>query len=296
MQGEPQTVYADVLFLLNFLLTWAMIRCTGILTGRKTSGWREAAGSLAGGAGAMLLLFSPGNVLLWLLRILTGGLIGWIAYGFGSWRRFFRLCLTLFLVSFLIVGAMAGLMALTLPADAATDAAMDAAIKGGIVYFRVSPVVLIVAGCGGCLTAYAVKQITEKRMPDRLIRTFTVRIFGREERLRMLVDTGNRLTSFGTPVAVLTREALSRLLPPEAAACLFDRSAAAALSPLWKVRLRLIPCRTAAGETMLSGFPGTVADESAAEYRCIFASGESLPIHLDDQERGIDGVIAPLIR
>ena len=187
---------------------------------------------------------------------------------------------------------MAGLMALTLPADAATDAA----IKGGIVYFRVSPVVLIVAGCGGCLTAYAVKQITEKRMPDRLIRTFTVRIFGREERLRMLVDTGNRLTSFGTPVAVLTREALSRLLPPEAAACLFDRSAAAALSPLWKVRLRLIPCRTAAGETMLSGFPGTVADESAAEYRCIFASGESLPIHLDDQERGIDGVIAPLIR
>ena len=58
MQGEPQTVYADVLFLLNFLLTWAMIRCTGILTGRKTSGWREAAGSLAGGAGAMLLLFS----------------------------------------------------------------------------------------------------------------------------------------------------------------------------------------------------------------------------------------------
>ena len=47
MQGEPQTVYADVLFLLNFLLTWAMIRCTGILTGRKTSGWREAAGSLA---------------------------------------------------------------------------------------------------------------------------------------------------------------------------------------------------------------------------------------------------------
>ena len=54
-----QTIYLDVLVALNLMLTWAMLRCTALLGHRHAGRGRIAAGSLAGGAAALVMLL-PG--------------------------------------------------------------------------------------------------------------------------------------------------------------------------------------------------------------------------------------------
>ena len=80
-----ETVYVDVLFMLNFLLTGAMLGCTALLTHRHLTRGRMTMGSLVGGIDALFLLLplteTVRTVCLWPVRILTA--VGIILCAFG---------------------------------------------------------------------------------------------------------------------------------------------------------------------------------------------------------------------
>ena len=106
----------DVLVALNLMLTWAMLRCTALLCHCHAGRGRIAAGSLAGGLAALVMLL-PGlsTVVLMVVRLAVAGGIVLLAFGRQPRRMFARLTLTFFLVSVLFAGGMVALVALAAP-------------------------------------------------------------------------------------------------------------------------------------------------------------------------------------
>lgn len=282
-----QTVYLDVLVALNLLLTWAMLRCTALLAHAHTSRLRTAAGSLAGGLAALVMLL-PGlsAVVLAAVRLGLAGGIVLITFGRQPRRAFLRLTLTFFLVSVLFAGAMVALVALASPPGMA--------VRNGAVYFHVSAVWLTAAAVTGCAAAKIFSWLFEKRMPVQLTEKFIVHSCGQEAELRLLIDTGNRLTSFGKPVAVVGLRAVSGVWPDDLVSCCTSLSVAASAGR-WKSKLRMVPCRTATGERLLTGVESVlVRQRDGAKFDCVLA--------LADEDFGtgagagvrVDGVVGPL--
>ena len=280
-----QTIYLDVLVALNLMLTWAMLRCTALLCHCHAGRGRIAAGSLAGGLAALVMLL-PGlsTVVLMVVRLAVAGGIVLLAFGRQPRRMFARLTLTFFLVSVLFAGGMVALAALAAPPGLA--------VKNGTVYFHVSAVWLTAAAVAGCAAAKLFSWLFEKRMPVQLTERFIVRSCGREAAIRLLIDTGNRLTCFGKPVAVVSIQAVAGMLPDDLLACCSSLSAAARPGR-WQGKLRMVPCRTAAGERLLTGIEAVlVRQRDGAAFDCVLALGEEA-FGLDAGER-VDGVVGPL--
>ena len=286
-----QTIYLDVLVALNLYITWAMLYCCGVLTHRRPGKLRMGLGALAGGLSALIMLLPdlPAAVLFPVRLALAGGIV-LIAYGWQGWQGFIRLTLVFFMVSLLFAGAMVGLFSLFTPAGMA--------VRNGTVYFHVSALTLIIATLLGCAVAKLLSCIMEKRMPENYTERFRVHLFGQETLLTLYIDTGNRLSSFGKPVAVVSTSALQCLLPAEVIACAGDVSLIPSLSGIWQGKLRLVPCRTAAGQRLFPAVPAALTRErDGAVFNCLLAMtvencfGES---DKNGDGKNIDGVIGPL--
>lgn len=125
------------------------------------------------------------------------------------------------------------------------------AVRNGSVYFHVSVLSLLIASTVGLGVSRAFSCLMEKRLPKQLTGQYTVRVMGREKTLTLFTDSGNHLSAFGYPVAVVSRERLAGLLPESFLACSGDISRIAALSPRIQRMIMLVPCRTAAGQSLL---------------------------------------------
>ena len=280
-----QTIYLDVLVALNLMLTWAMLRCTALLGHRHAGRGRIAAGSLAGGAAALVMLL-PGlsPAVLAAVRLAVAAGIVLITFGRQPGRSFVRLTLTFFLVSVLFAGGMIAVAALLAPPGMA--------VRNGVVYFHLSAVWLTAAAVAGCAAAKGFSWLFEKRMPEQLTERFIVRCCGREAAVRLLIDTGNRLTCFGRPVAVVGLQAVSGVWPDDLGNCCTSLSAAAKPGR-WRGKLRMVPCRTAAGERLLAGIEAVlVRQRDGAAFDCVLALGEEAFSPVAGER--VDGVVGPL--
>lgn len=283
-----QTIYLDVLVALNLYITWAMLYCCGVLTHRKAGKLRMGLGALAGGISSLIMLLPdlPAAVLFPIRLVLAGGIV-FIAFGWQGRGIFIRLTLVFFLVSLLFAGGMIGLYALFAPSGMA--------VRNGTVYFHVSALLLVLATLLGSAAAKLLSAVMEKRMPDAFMERFCVRAFGQETLLTLYIDTGNRLTSFGKPVAVVNTRSLGGLLPAEVTACAADVSLIPELPDGWKGKLRLVPCRTAAGQRLFPAVPADFKRErDGAVFNCLLAMTVENCFAENGTEKDVDGVIGPL--
>ena len=286
-----QTIYLDVLVALNLYITWAMLYCCSVLTHRKAGRPRIGLGALAGGLSALIMLLPDlGAAALFPIRLALAGGIILIAFGWQGLRGFVRLTLVFFMVSLLFAGGMVGLYALFSPPGMA--------VRNGAVYFHVSALTLVAATLLGCGAAKLLSAVLEKRMPAAFTERFRAAAFGQQTILTLYIDTGNRLTSFGSPVAVVSADALRKLLPAEVIACAGDVSLIPSLSEGWKGKLRLVPCRTAAGQRLFPAVPADLTRErDGAVFHCLLAMTVENCFGRDDENaegEKVDGVIGPL--
>ena len=103
------TVYVDLYFLLNFLLDILSIWLCGRLLGYRQKAFRLLAASLLGSCYSLFALHLAAPIFV-LLHLGFGLLMLLVALGFGSPRRFVRLCLLFYGVCFLLGGAVTASM------------------------------------------------------------------------------------------------------------------------------------------------------------------------------------------
>ena len=233
-------VYADILFVLNAYITYALLLVTELLCRTRAGRLRRALSALLGGLCAFVIFLPrlPKAVFL-LFRVLSAAVLVPVAFGKGSRKRFLLLFGAFFSVSFVFAGLMFALWYAVRP--------QSMLCFGSVVYFNISALTLVVltAVCYGVF--YVVQLLLRARPPQRSLFRLTVTLGGKSVCCSALLDSGNQLTEpfSGLPVIVGERRTMQQLI---GAADLASPETAA------KLRLRQIPCRTLTGESVLPGF------------------------------------------
>lgn len=193
-------VYAESLFLLNFIVDYFILVCSGKVSGAVLRRGRIALAAALGGVYSVLVLL-PGAAWLSspLMKLVSGLLMALAA--FGGETRFLRSFVVFLAVSAAFGGAVWAASMLT-----------HSGVSGRI-YVPVSLRVLIIS-FAVCWAAVSVVFRRAGKKAEREIAALTLTFRGRTVSLRALRDTGNALYDpiSGRAVAVCDRESLSPLL------------------------------------------------------------------------------------
>lgn len=206
-------VYADVLFLVNFIINAGLLSATALLAKCGQSKKRILLGAALGAVYAVCMFFPQLHLLYTILFKLVFG-AALIALVFHPHRvlDFLRISGIFYAVSFLLGGSVFGVMIFT-------DAGIltRAVVQNGILYFDLPAWVLFGTVSVCLLLLWIWKKTAPLRLRrQKLFRDVTVTLDGKNVLLHALVDTGNTLTDPLTlmPVMIAEVSALRDLLPP----------------------------------------------------------------------------------
>lgn len=225
-------VYADVLILVNFIVDYFLLRATSVLLKLNPPLIRIMSAS---GIGALtsLYIFAKNQTTFLEIAVRTAFciLITLVCFGFHTKRAFIRASAVLLLSTFSFGGCMTAVWYLFRP-NAMT-------IKNSVVYFDISPTVLLASSVVFYLAVMLIKKIFGKNLP--LSEGAKVKLFCGEITVKLngILDTGNGLRDIlGEREVIVIGEESYLLLTSENEA----------------KRIRLIPCKTVGGSLLLSAY------------------------------------------
>lgn len=242
-----QAIYGDLYFIVNFTMDTLSLYLTAKLLRLPCAGWRLAIGGAVGAFYSVLSLFLPdGNLLSAATALLIPCLLCLLTFGWQNVRAFLRELTAFWVLSILLGGAVTA-VCYAVGAWGKKQVSVGGTVQplmGDLPFWGLLFIAL--------LATALVTLLLKVRKPTARTAEITVE----EEasvRLNALVDSGNLLTEpiSGLPVIVVDRSQVSAILPDELR---FLASPSEQHPHSTSRRLRLIPCKTASGESMLYGF------------------------------------------
>ncbi len=237
MQG---VIYADMLFFVNALIGYFLLRGAALLAGRIAQDWRIFLGAAAAGASSLLLLLPPLPAwLMWGTKIGSAVLIVFISFPVSSVRGFLKCS---FWYVFLNI-ALSGVVF----AAVYYGGSKNIRTNNLAVYFNVSPVLLIVCITGVYLTVQLCTWAMGRPEGKKTV-AFTACLAQGKISGEALVDTGFSVRDpiTGTPAFLLSFPSVKAMLPEalhRQLAMYFDEG----VMETGGTPMRLIPTQTAAG-------------------------------------------------
>ncbi len=234
-----EVIYADVLFVLNVYVTYALLSLTGIICRKKRNPLKLLLSSFLAGMYSLIILI-PGlnEALTALTRIPVALFFCLLAFGFSSKKTCLRLWLTFLAISFAFAGIMLFLWFFFSP--------QGMYYNNGIVYFNIDTSTLVILTVICYLLLSLCQRYIKSRVPSDTV--YDCEVFLRDTSVwcHCFLDTGNSLTDpyTGFPVVIITKEISQKILPEIA----FDELKAG------DVPFRLIPCSGISGSKLLQSF------------------------------------------
>lgn len=237
-----------MLVFLNTLVDYFLLLASAKITGEKTVTIRTVLSSFVGGLCA-LYIFLPkqSTVAEFLYKSLVAFVLTFICFGYGNLKRFLKNTGVFFLVSCAYAGIMFAFWLIFKP--------YGMVINNSVVYFSISPVVLVVCSLGGYVVFSLLWRIF--RRSSHLAGRCKVTVFadGKSVNLNAIADTGNSLEDcFGKSEIIIADQ--------KEVKSLFGSTDIENV-PSLKSRYRLIPCNTVSGYGALKGFR---CDSATVEY------------------------------
>lgn len=237
-------VYVDILFFINAIIGYFLLRAAMRLSGEAAPDWRLFLGAAAAGLSSLLLLLPPLPVwLMWGAKLGSGVLIVFVGFPVHSVRSFLKCCFWYLLLNLTFSGVVF--------AAVYSGAAKNIRTNNLAVYFNVSPLLLIGCIAGMYLTVQLCVWAFGRSRPARTA-PFAVRFEEGGVQGTALVDTGLSVRDpiTGAPAFLLSFPAVRDMLPPgllHTLSLYFDDGVMEAGG----VPLRLIPTQTAVGTRAL---------------------------------------------
>ncbi len=232
-------VYADILLAVNLIVDFFLLKVSLKLLNIKPKGYRIICASIIGAAFS-LYIFLPKSPLLIELSVhfIMSGVMMLICVGYRSLKSFLRSVITLFIVTCIYGGAMIALWQLAKP--------KGMVINNSVVYFNISPVVLIGFTVLGYFLYLALSKIFSIASKNAKRCNITLYALGKSVGATAIIDTGNSLDDILSSSEIV----------------IADKSVAVALfgetditkDPLLATRFRTIPCDTVSGGSVLESF------------------------------------------
>jgi stage II sporulation protein GA (sporulation sigma-E factor processing peptidase) len=227
-----QTIYVDVLVAVNFFINYFLLLATSRFLAIPVRRGRLAAASALGAFFSLFILLPDVPAFLSLaVKLLMSVCIVLLAFRFHGIRSLVRETAAFYVMNFAFAGLMLALWYFLAP--------QGLVIRNSIVYFNISPVLLILLAAVCYLIIRLVNRITGRQMPKELFCRIVVSRAGVSCSCTARVDTGNSLREpfSNEPVAVVRKAAVERIIPPENS-----------------LNLRLVPFHTVSGSGVLQAF------------------------------------------
>lgn len=244
------TVYADMIFLLNFCVDLLLLWLTMAVRNQRTAIWRLAAAAFLGACYAVMMLLPVWPwVYTWGMKLVFSFLMVWVAFGYRGRTVFVRNWGVFYFVSFVVGGGMFAAHYVLQEQAHVLNGILITQSNG----MRPYPITwMFIAVAFPLVWWYS--RVTFRSLAERqTIHRFLVQvevILGKESVSGTgLIDTGNQLRDPLTrvPVMIVEQRLLMPLLPVEIQQAVDHPDVTEALSQLpleWVTRVKLIPFRS----------------------------------------------------
>ena len=253
-------IYADVLFIMNFFITFLLLETTAKISKREPKSLRLVIASTLGGAYSLIILAPDISAYISaLLKVLCAVLLILIAFGFKRLKSFCALLIIFLFSNFIFLGIIAGAQMLF-----ASD---KISIHNGEIYFDINARQLLVAALFAYTFSCLIIRVYNKKLSSGEIYSIVIENNSKRVCLFALTDTGNKLREpfSDSPVIVVKKELLEGM---------FDED-----------KLRLIPASSVNSKSYLKAFkPECVKIKTAKGYENI----ENVYIALSDDMNSKD--------
>lgn len=250
-------VYVDILIFLNIVITYLILLATEKISRVRSRVFRLIVSSLIGGFSSLYILLPQQNFLIeFIVKLVFGAVITLTAFKTSSAKVFFRTLLSFLFVSFLYAGSMFALWYVIKPENLL--------INNGVVYFSLSPIVLI-ASTTVCYLVLRLLQ-TVLKPSDKYARKEEI-VFSFDNKsvsCLCMVDTGCSVCdNFGNYRVAIVGRGVANELFGEA-----NVASAVSMTPNEEIasRFRVIPYKTLSDGGIM---PAIMADFALAERKKI---------------------------
>lgn len=241
-------VYADVLFIVNAVITFLILITTADLTKIESVKSRYVSGALAGGILSFIILAPEMHtVIVVIVRLIISILIILITFSFKNLIQFFKCVSGFFIISFFYGGIVYFF------ADCISFP--DVYYNNGYGYFDFSAVSLIVITSSVFLCIRIINKKKLHKSKNDEIYNVEVRDNGRYICTRALYDTGNSIRDVynGRPVVIISFTCIKDLVDKSIYMEIYDFFYKKDMEKLPK-GIRLIPVKTLSSDKLLPAF------------------------------------------
>ncbi len=221
-------VYVDILIVLNTLVNYFILLAIRKTTRSYTRRFRIALGAFIGGFSSLLLFLEYLNIIMTLLKILSGVLMIAVTFGIKPFKQFIKRLFFLFAITFLFGGVTYAIYILF-----GKDILL---YSNGIIYFDVDMTFLVICSVVSyCIITIIIKYMDKKASKNKEYYV-TVENNGKSVSCIALMDTGNSLREpfSDYPVIMADKSVFNQLYTEET--------------------IRLIPISTVNGESIIKAF------------------------------------------
>lgn len=221
-------VYVDILVILNTLVNYFILLAIRKITRSYTKRWRIALGAFVGGISSLLLFLEYLNVVMTVLKVLSGVLMVVVTFGIKPLKQFVKRLFFLFAITFLFGGVTYAIYIF-----------FDKDImlySNGIIYFDVDMTFLVVCSVISYCVITIITKYTDKKASKNKEYYVTIENNGKSVSCIALMDTGNNLREpfSNYPVIMADKSVFNQLYTDDT--------------------IRLIPISTVNGESLIKSF------------------------------------------
>ena len=232
-------VYVDVLLVVNLIVDFFLLKITFKLLRVNPKTIRILISDLLGAVSSLYIFFPESTAFIDItVQLIISSLMMLSALGFKTLKYFLRAVGVFFAVTCVYGGIMTALWQVLKP--------KGMIINNSVVYFNISPLVLIVSTVSGYFLYLFLNKILA--LPSKTAKkcSLTLYALGKSVGLTGIIDTGNSITDIlsNGEIIIVDKAVVMSLLGTED--ILSD--------PVYATRYRTVPCETVMGRSLLDGF------------------------------------------
>ena len=199
-------IYVDVLIFLNTVVDFLILSCVQFLQKTTPKFMRKLVAAFVSALFSLYIFLPPLPLIADIvLRLISSGISVIVCFGFKNIRRYLRILLCFYGISFVYAGIMLGIYVLFRPSSMS--------VNNSVVYFDISPLVLITVSFVIYLLIIVSKNIFGKQSPDAIrcelllaSESASLKCFG-------MIDTGHTMKdAFGQSVVLIIDKASAEKL------------------------------------------------------------------------------------
>ncbi|MBE6769700.1 MAG: hypothetical protein E7548_02980 [Ruminococcaceae bacterium] len=233
-------VYADVLIFLNTIVNYYIVALTAKVCKVNKKWYRYVFAAFAGALFSLYIFLPKLNFILEVIvKLVCSFAVVLVGFGFENIKKFARRSVIFYLISFLYAGLMLAFWSIFKPTGMV--------IHNSVVYFNISPLILIVLSAIFYVVLVIFKRIYSHKINNTACCEIEIYCEGKSARISAIIDTGHSVGDLFSDSEII-------FVSENKAKRLFSVTNPLFLDEKMKKRYRAIPCKTVDGTAILDAF------------------------------------------